>query len=154
VQAFDTQTLDASCLLIPMYGLLPFDDPRVRGTIDRIYDELTENGLVYRYRASDGLPGKEGAFVLCTFWLIDALAFSGRLDEAHDLFERMLARTNHLGLLSEQLDPRSGAFLGNFPQAFSHLGMIDTALHLSYLSGRDVPMLHPEPRRTRVFDSP
>ncbi len=142
-QHFETTALDASSLLIPLHELLPFDDARVQGTIDRTLEQLTEEGLVYRYRADDGLSGEEGAFVLCTFWLIDVLAMSGRRDEAHDLFERLCRRANHVGLLSEQIDPRSGAFLGNFPQAFSHIGLINSALYLAHAQGRGTPQLAP-----------
>jgi GH15 family glucan-1,4-alpha-glucosidase len=138
-QSFGSHDLDASNLLIPLHELLPFDDPRVQGTIDRTLEGLTEEGLVYRYKMDDGLPGKEGAFVLCTFWLIDTLALSGRLDEARALFDRLCGRVNHVGLLSEQIDPATGAFLGNFPQAFSHIGLINSALYLAYAEGRPTP---------------
>jgi GH15 family glucan-1,4-alpha-glucosidase len=92
------------------------------------------DGLLYRYRheeSDDGLPGGEGAFLLCSFWLVDNLTGQGRLDEAHDLFDSLCGRTNHLGLLSEEIDPVSGAFLGNFPQAFSHLGLIASGVTLA-----------------------
>lgn len=146
-QSFESTDLDGSNLLIPLHDLLPVDDPRVQGTIDRTLDELTEEGLVYRYKVDDGLPGEEGAFVLCTFWLIDTLALSGRLDEAHELFDRLCRRANHVGLLSEQIDPADGAFLGNFPQAFSHIGLINSALYLAHAEGRRMPM--PAPLGTR-----
>ena len=138
-QSFGSTALDAATLLIPLHELLPFDDGRVQVTINRIMEELTEDGLVHRYRADDGLPGGEGAFLLCTFWLIDALALSGRLDEAEELFERVCRRANHVGLLAEQIDPGSGRFLGNFPQAFSHIGLINSALYIAYARGRPVP---------------
>jgi GH15 family glucan-1,4-alpha-glucosidase len=140
VQAFDSEALDASSLLIPMQELLPFDDPRVKSTIDRTLEQLTDNGLVYRYVIDDGLPGKEGAFGLTTFWLVDALALSGRRDEAHALFEGMVRRASPLGLYSEQIDPASGAFLGNFPQAFTHIGLINSALYLAYCEGKPTPV--------------
>jgi GH15 family glucan-1,4-alpha-glucosidase len=136
VQSFGSQALDASNLLIPIVGFLPFDDPRVQGTINRTLERLTENGLVYRYRADDGLPGREGAFALTTFWMVDALALSGRVEEAHGMFERVAAHANHVGLFSEEFDPRTGAFLGNFPQAFSHIGFINSALYLARAQGR------------------
>jgi GH15 family glucan-1,4-alpha-glucosidase len=142
-QSFRSTDLDAANLLIPLHELLPFEDPRVQGTIDRTLEGLTEEGLVYRYKMDDGLPGPEGAFILCTFWLIDTLALSGRLDEAHQLFERLCRRVNHVGLLSEQIDPRSGTFLGNFPQAFSHIGLINSALYLAHAEGRRTPMPAP-----------
>jgi GH15 family glucan-1,4-alpha-glucosidase len=144
VQAFGGKALDASNLLIPLVGFLPADDPRVQGTIDRSLDELTENGVVFRYRtddedAADGLEGHEGAFGLTTFWMVDALALSGRIDEAREMFEGAGRRANHLGLYSEEFDPRTGAFLGNFPQAFTHIGFINSAVYLAHAEGREVP---------------
>lgn len=138
-QAFRSRALDAANLLLPLRGLIPFDDPRVRSTIDRTLEELTEEGLVYRYRNDDGLPGREGAFGLTTFWLVDALAMSGRIDEAGELFEGMLGRANHLGLYSEQIDPRTGEMLGNYPQAFTHIGLINSSLYLAHARGIQVP---------------
>jgi GH15 family glucan-1,4-alpha-glucosidase len=139
VQSYGSKQLDASSLHIPLYELLPFDDPRVQSTIDRTMEELMESGMIYRYRGDDGLPGKEGTFVLCTFWLVDCLALSNRIEEAWSVFEGMAARANHVGLLSEQIDAASGAFLGNFPQAFSHIGLINSLLYLGYAEGRDIP---------------
>lgn len=139
VQRRGAPDLDATSLLIPLHELLPFDDPRVHGTIDRTLEGLTERGLVYRYRMDDGMPGEEGAFVLCTFWLVDALAMAGRLDEAHEIYEGVVRRANHVGLFSEQIDPASGEFLGNMPQAFSHLGLITSSLYLAHAEGRPVP---------------
>ncbi len=133
VQCFESTNLDASNLLIPIVGFLPPTDPRVQGTIDATLQGLTENGLVYRYHAEetpDGVGGSEGAFGICTFWLCTALALSGRIQEAREIFEGMLARTNDLGLYAEEIDPRSGEFLGNFPQAFTHVGLINAAHHL------------------------
>jgi GH15 family glucan-1,4-alpha-glucosidase len=138
-QFFGSEDLDGSNVLIPLHEFLPIDDPRVQGTLDRTLEGLTENGLVYRYKADDGLPGEEGAFVLCTYWLIDALALSRRLDEAHELFDGLCRRVNHVGLLSEQIDPETGIFLGNFPQAFSHIGLINSALYLAHAEGRATP---------------
>jgi GH15 family glucan-1,4-alpha-glucosidase len=132
--------LDASNLLIPLMEFLPPEDPRVQGTIDATLERLTVNDLVYRYRYRDGLPGEEGAFVLCTFWLVDALALSNRLDEAERIFENLVNRSNHLGLLAEQIDPYSGEFLGNFPQAYSHLGLINSSLYLAARKGREIPV--------------
>jgi GH15 family glucan-1,4-alpha-glucosidase len=132
---FGSKDLDAANLRIPMLGFLPAEDPRVQGTIDRVLEELTENGLVYRYLCDDGLPGKEGAFGLCTFWLVDALALSGRLDEAWEIFDGVVGRANHLGLSPEQFNPRTGEFLGNFPQAYTHIGMINSAIYLAHASG-------------------
>ncbi len=140
VQRYGKPDLDAANLLIPMMEFLPAEDPRVQGTIDRTLEQLTVRDLVYRYRTDDGLPGEEGAFVLCSFWLVDALALSARLEEANRVFESVLARVNHLGLLSEQIDPYSGEFLGNFPQAYSHLGIINSSLYLAAKEGRDLPI--------------
>jgi GH15 family glucan-1,4-alpha-glucosidase len=144
VQAFGWKALDASNLLIPVHGLLPPTDPRVLGTIDRTLERLTENGLVYRYdpeEAKDGLDGGEGAFGLCTFWLVDALALAGRVEEAREIFEGIAERASPLGLYAEQIDPESGAFLGNFPQAFTHLGLINSALYLARAEGLPTPEL-------------
>jgi GH15 family glucan-1,4-alpha-glucosidase len=142
-QTLDGEELDAALLLLPLHEMLPVDDPRVQSTIDRTLERLTEHDLVYRYRADDGLPGEEGAFVLCSFWLVDALALSGRLTEAERIFESLLRRANHVGLYAEQIDPRTGQFLGNFPQAFSHLGLLNSALYLAYAQGKETPVPKP-----------
>ena len=130
-QSFGSHELDASGLMIPIVGFLPGDDPRVRSTIDAIERGLTDDrGLVYRYlvqETDDGLRGEEGTFLLCTFWLAQALAISGEPDRARAVFERAIAFTNDVGLLSEEVDDRSGELLGNFPQAFSHIGLINAA---------------------------
>lgn len=127
-QSFGAATLDASVLLIPIVGFLPFDDPRVVATIDAVTEELTDSrGLVRRYRSYDGLPGEEGAFLLCTFWLAEALARLGRVDQARQVFERAIDHCNDVGLLSEEVDSESGELVGNFPQAFSHVGLINAA---------------------------
>jgi GH15 family glucan-1,4-alpha-glucosidase len=139
-QSYERGVLDASNVLIPLQEFLPFDDPRVVQTLDRTLAELTENGYVYRYHANDGVAGGEGAFGLCTFWLADALALSGRVDEAEELFEGMVAAANHVGLYSEQIDPATRTFLGNFPQAFSHLGLINSSLYLASAQGRAIPL--------------
>jgi GH15 family glucan-1,4-alpha-glucosidase len=133
VQHFESRTLDASNLLIPLVGFLPADDTRVQGTIDATLRHLTEDGLVHRYlpeETADGVGGGEGAFGICTFWLVNALAVSGRTAEAHEIFAAMLARANDLGLYAEEIDPRDGEFLGNYPQAFSHIGLITAAHNL------------------------
>jgi GH15 family glucan-1,4-alpha-glucosidase len=130
-QAFGSSTLDASALVIPRIGFLPPTDPRVRSTVQQIQRRLTRDGLVYRYRTTDGLAGGEGTFTLCTFWLVDALALGGRLDEAHALFERAAGCANDVGLLAEEIDPDSGEQLGNFPQGFSHLALIGAAVNLA-----------------------
>jgi alpha,alpha-trehalase len=137
VRAFGSDALDASNLLIPLVRFLPADDPRVRATMKRIEKELTADCLVDRYREDDGLPGKEGAFLICSFWLVDNLALAGEVDRACELFERLVDYANDVGLLSEEVDPANGELLGNFPQAFSHVGLIGAALNLEQArSGR------------------
>lgn len=131
VQHYDTDALDASCLLIPFYGFLPYDDPRMISTVEAIRRELTEDGFVYRYRAQDGLPGEEGTFLICTYWLIDNLIGQGRLDEARELLVKMEGTANDLGLFAEEYDAATGEALGNFPQAFTHIGYVNSALALS-----------------------
>jgi GH15 family glucan-1,4-alpha-glucosidase len=130
-QSFGSDDLDAGSLMIPLVGFLPASDPRVLATIDAIEDRLTdERGLVYRYRSHDGLEGEEGTFLLCTFWLAEACALGGQLDRARTMFERAAAFVNDVGLLSEEVDA-SGELLGNFPQAFSHIGLINAAWAIS-----------------------
>jgi GH15 family glucan-1,4-alpha-glucosidase len=123
-QAFGSPDLDAATLQVPLRGFLATDDPRVVATIDAIDRTLTTNAHVYRYRSHDGLAGDEGAFVFCTAWLINCLALSGRVDEAKERLGLLLASANDLGLLAEEIDPATGRQLGNFPQAFSHVGVI------------------------------
>ena len=136
VQSYDSKRLDASLLTIPLYGFLPADDPRVRGTLEAIRHELLVDGFVQRYRhddeveSIDGLPPGEGTFFLCSFWYVDNLILLGELDEAYEMFERLLSLRNELGLLSEEYDPKLGRLVGNFPQAFSHIGLVNTALRL------------------------
>ncbi|MFE2159494.1 glycoside hydrolase family 15 protein [Streptomyces lydicus] len=140
-QFYGSAELDAATLLIPRVGFLPGDDPRVVGTIDAVRRELTHDGLVRRYSSGDvpvdGLPGSEGAFLACSFWLVDALQLSGRRPEAAQLFERLLELRNDVGLLSEEYDPVAGRQLGNFPQAFSHIGLVGTAFGLLGGAGAD-----------------
>ncbi len=129
-QAYGSDALDASLLLMPALGFLPASDPRVQGTIKAIETNLLRDGLVLRYEiehTQDGLAGSEGAFLACSFWLADAYAYSGRRREAEALFERLLSLRNDLGLLAEEYEPRSGRLIGNFPQAFSHLALIHSA---------------------------
>lgn len=127
-QSFGDDALDAAALTIPMVGFLPADHPQVLSTIDAVERHLTdERGLVYRYRSEDGLAGEEGAFLLCTFWLARARALAGQPERAREIFEATIAYANDLGLLSEELDPHSDELLGNFPQAFSHVGLINAA---------------------------
>jgi GH15 family glucan-1,4-alpha-glucosidase len=130
VRSFGSAGLDASNLLIPLVRFLPADDARVRATMERIEKELTNDCLVDRYRDDDGLPGKEGAFLICSFWLVDNLALTGEVDRACELFERLVGYANDVGLLSEEVDAKAGELLGNFPQAFSHVGLIGAAMNL------------------------
>ena len=134
-QAYNGQALDATALLIPALGFLPANDPRVQGTIRAIEKDLLRDGFVLRYRTdhtNDGLAGGEGAFLACSFWLVDAYALSGRRQEAEALFERLLSLRNDVGLLSEEYEPSLGRLIGNFPQAFSHLGLIHSASVLEH----------------------
>ena len=133
-QAYNSDVLDACALLIPRVGFLPYHDERVVNTVETIRDELTEDGFVLRYRteeSDDGLSGREGSFLICSFWLVDALRGIGRKKEAEELFERLLALRNDVGLLSEEYDTQAGRFVGNFPQAFTHLALVNCALALS-----------------------
>ncbi len=131
-QSFGSDDLDASSLMLPLTGFLPADDPRVLSTINATEERLTdERGLVYRYRSHDGLDGDEGTFLLCTFWLAQALARAGEAARARTVFERAVAFVNDVGLLSEEVDPASGELLGNFPQAFSHIGLVNAAWAIS-----------------------
>ena len=127
-QAFGSEELDAAVLVLPMVGFLPGDDPRILATIEAIEAGLSdERGLVYRYRRDDGLEGEEGTFLLCTFWLAEAWARAGRVEHAREVFERAVSFCNDVDLLAEEVDPASGELLGNFPQAFSHIGLINAA---------------------------
>jgi GH15 family glucan-1,4-alpha-glucosidase len=134
VRSYDSEELDASLLLIPITGFLPADDPRMLGTVAAIERELMEGGLVHRYRthqSDDGLPPGEGAFLACSFWLADNYILQGRKEEARTLFERLVGLANDVGLLAEEYDPRAKRQLGNFPQAFSHVALVNTAFNLS-----------------------
>jgi GH15 family glucan-1,4-alpha-glucosidase len=133
VQYYGGDALDASLLLIPQVGFLPPEDPRVKGTVEAIERELTDGGLILRYRThetADGLPPGEGAFLACSFWLADAYAMLGRHEDAERLFEHLLSLRNDLGLLAEEYDPHAKRQLGNFPQGFSHVGLVNTANNL------------------------
>ncbi|HTK06260.1 MAG TPA: glycoside hydrolase family 15 protein [Ktedonobacteraceae bacterium] len=131
-QAFGSDDLDASVLMMAITGFLPATDPRMRSTIDAIAERLTdEHGLVYRYRATDGLAGDEGTFLLCTFWLAHAQALAGELDRARTTFAQAIAYANDVGLLAEEVDPATNELLGNFPQAFSHIGLVNAAWAIS-----------------------
>jgi GH15 family glucan-1,4-alpha-glucosidase len=137
VQFYGADIVDASLLLLPLVGFLPADDPRMLGTVAAIERELLSDGLVRRYPVDersanvDGLPPGEGAFLACSFWLAENYALQGRTEEAHSLFERLLGLRNDVGLLSEEVDTSTGRLLGNFPQAFSHLALINAALCLA-----------------------
>ena len=132
VQSFGSSSLDASNLMIPIVGFVSHDDPRARATADRIADELSADGFVYRYVTDgvDGLSGEEATFAICSFWLVECLARAGEGERARELFERLLGFCNDVGLLAEEIDPHSGELIGNFPQAFSHLGLIQAAIAL------------------------
>jgi GH15 family glucan-1,4-alpha-glucosidase len=134
VQSYGSSDLDASLLLLPIVGFLAPDDPRVVGTVTAVERELLDHGLVLRYRTdkgTDGLPSGEGAFLACSFWLADNYVLMGRKDDARALFERLIALRNDVGLLAEEYDPVGNRQLGNFPQAFSHLALVNTAYNLS-----------------------
>jgi len=143
-QSYDSDELDASVLLMPLVGFLPADHPRVVSTVEAIQRDLVHDGLVLRYRTKadgevDGLPPGEGVFLACSFWLVEVLALQGRREEAHELFDRLLALRNDVGLLAEEYDPRAGRQLGNFPQAFTHLALVEAALALSAGRGMREP---------------
>ena len=139
-QAYGSKALDAAVLLIPQVGFLPPDDPRVVGTVEAVQRGLASDGFIRRYdtdHTDDGVPGDEGAFLICSFWLADSLALIGRHGESRTLYEKLVALRNDVGLLAEEYDPVSGRMLGNFPQAFSHLGLVNTAWHLSEVGAYD-----------------
>jgi GH15 family glucan-1,4-alpha-glucosidase len=136
-RAVDDDALDATTLLLPRNGLLPADDPRVVRSVEAIRQRLGAGALLRRYATPDGLPGREGAFTACSFWLVDCLARQRRLDEACAVFERAVAYANGLGLFSEEIDPASGDLLGNFPQAFTHLALVRAAVAIAEAEGRE-----------------
>jgi GH15 family glucan-1,4-alpha-glucosidase len=147
VQYYGADQLDSSLLMLARVGFLPPTDPRIIGTVEAVQRELMVDGFVLRYPTSDGdgvdgLPAGEGTFLLTTFWLVDNLALIGREDEARELFERLRSLQNDVGMFSEEYDPTTKRMIGNFPQAFSHLGFIVSASHLSET--------HPSPLATRV----
>jgi GH15 family glucan-1,4-alpha-glucosidase len=139
-QSFGSSDLDASCLLIALVGFLPPDDPRLRSTIDAIERGLSdERGLILRYRSDDGLGGSEGSFVICTFWLAEAAARAGQVERARAVFERAVGYANDLGLLSEEIATATGELIGNFPQAFSHVGLVNAAWAIAEAERRTPP---------------
>ena len=139
-QSFGSDELDGAALLMPIYGFLPATDPRMRSTIEAIARDLTEDGLVLRYRAqeglnADGLTGEEGTFVICSFWLVSCLAQAGEVERAEALFDQLAGYANDLGLLGEEIDTANGEQLGNFPQAYSHIGLITAAYEIDKAKG-------------------
>jgi GH15 family glucan-1,4-alpha-glucosidase len=156
-QAYGSKRLDASLLVIPLVGFLPADDPRVIGTVAAIERDLVRDGFVYRYvhdeeaRGIDGLPPGEGAFLPCTFWLADNLALQGRLDEAVELYERLLALRSDLGLFAEEWDPGARRQLGNFPQAFTHVALVNTAFNLDRAESAPMKQRHPYNEPTEAY---
>jgi len=145
VQSYGSKHLDASLLLLPLVGFLPPEDARVRGTLHAIERRLLADGFVMRYDTAatdDGLPPGEGAFLACSFWLVDAYIAQERWQDARRMFDRLLALRNDVGLLSEEYDPRTGRLVGNFPQAFTHLALVNSAFNLTHLEA-------PEEHRAR-----
>jgi GH15 family glucan-1,4-alpha-glucosidase len=138
-QAAETNAPDAATLLIPAFGMLPATHPVVRRTIDVVRSELARDGLVHRYLVDDGMPGQEGAFLLCSFWLLDCLIHSGEVGEAEALLDKLLGLANDVGLFGEESDPATGEALGNFPQAFTHMALVTSCAHLSAAKRGEVP---------------
>jgi GH15 family glucan-1,4-alpha-glucosidase len=136
-QSAGSSEADAACLLIPALGFVPATDPLVASTVEQVRRQLAgRHGLVHRYRttaggAGDGIEGAEGAFLLCSFWLVDVLTHAGRLDEAEELLERLIGLANDVGIYAEEVDPETGAHLGNIPQAFTHMALVTSCAHLS-----------------------
>lgn len=136
IQAFDLDNIDATALLIPEFGFLPYDDPRVLGTLEAVTNTLgAGGGLLYRYNGSDNLPAPENAFVVCSFWLVRLIARLGRVEEAEQILQHVVSFAGHLALLSEEIDPREKRMLGNFPEAFSHIGLVNALLYLNLAKG-------------------
>jgi GH15 family glucan-1,4-alpha-glucosidase len=135
-QSFGSDELDASCLLLLMTGFLPPTDPRMRATVEAIAARLTDkHGFVYRYRTPDGLDGEEGTFAICTFWLVQCLAELGEVTRARDLFDSLVSFANDVGLFAEQIDTATGELVGNFPQAFTHIGLVNAAWAIARAEG-------------------
>jgi GH15 family glucan-1,4-alpha-glucosidase len=159
VQAYDSDQLDASLLLMPVVGFLPGSDPRVKATVESIERELMPDGLVRRYdttKVDDGLPPGEGVFLACSFWLVSAFKAIGRLKDAKALFERLLRLRNDLGLLSEEYDVERKRLVGNFPQAFSHISLVNAAFDLTdepHARSRSHRTAHPKPPARRKTDA-
>ncbi|MCA1831364.1 MAG: glycoside hydrolase family 15 protein [Actinomycetota bacterium] len=138
-QAVDFPVADASTLLVSASGFLPTNDALVLKTLEQVRATLEKDGLMYRYRADDGLEGGEGAFLLCSFWLLDCLIFAGRIEESHALLQRLLGFANDVGLFAEEVDPSNGELLGNFPQAFSHMALVTSCAHLAAAKRGEIP---------------
>jgi GH15 family glucan-1,4-alpha-glucosidase len=141
-QFYGSDKLDASLLMMPLVGFLPADDPRVRSTIELIERELTQDGMVHRYHPEksesvDGLPPGEGSFLPCSFWMVDCLALLGRTTEAKSLFESLLSKASPLGLLAEEFDAGRNRLVGNYPQAFTHIGLVNSAQNLGDVGPAD-----------------
>ncbi|HVA06314.1 MAG TPA: glycoside hydrolase family 15 protein, partial [Acidimicrobiales bacterium] len=156
-QYYGSDQLDASVLMIPMVGFLPATDPRVVGTVEAVERELLEGGFVLRYRTDDrgevdGLTGREGAFLACSFWLVDCLHMIGRTKDAEEMFERLLSLRNDLGLLSEEYDPIGGRLVGNFPQAFSHVSLVNSACRLSGHDSLEMSVAGEPAHTRRIID--
>jgi GH15 family glucan-1,4-alpha-glucosidase len=152
VQSYGSKELDASVLLLPLVGFLAPSDPRVKSTVEAIERQLTVDGFVLRYDASaatDGLPADEGAFLACSFWLADNLVLLDRREDARRLFERLLSLRNDVGLLSEEYDPHAMRLVGNFPQAFSHINLVNTAHNLR-ATGPATQRMSPDHARNRT----
>ncbi len=150
VQSFGSQAIDASLLLVPLVGFLPADDPRVQDTINRIRQELGSGPFIHRYRAPDGLPGEEGAFLICSFWMVEALAMAGETAEARERFDALCRLAGPLGLFCEEVDPATDGPLGNFPQALTHLSQIQAALALEERSNEQMARNLITPSRKRI----
>jgi GH15 family glucan-1,4-alpha-glucosidase len=149
VQTYGSKNLDTALLMIPLVGFLPADDERVINTVAAVEKHLFVDGFVKRYdneSVGDGLPGGEGVFLACSFWLADNYVLLGRIDDARRLFESLLGICNDVGLLSEEYDPYAKRQVGNFPQAFSHLGLINTAYNLSKAAGPAMMRVNPSQR--------
>lgn len=145
VQAFGSKELDASALTIPLVGFLPASDARVQSTIRQIQQQLSANGLIYRYLSADGLSGGEATFALCSFWLVDNLVMLGNVQEATQLFEKVIGFGSDLGLFAEEIDPSSGELIGNYPQGFTHLALIRSAVRLAKAKAEDGKNKHNAP---------
>jgi GH15 family glucan-1,4-alpha-glucosidase len=158
VMAYGVEEPDSALLLLPVHGFVDPREPRMLETLDWIRSELGSGSFLYRYKNDDGVGGPEGAFVLCGFWLAEVLAMAGRIEEAQEVFASHAEAANHVGLLSEEIEPSSGTLLGNFPQAFSHLGLInaaariDLALRLRDEGSQKVPHFMMEHLPVKIHD--